>query len=442
MPDINWGGDSSTAPFSSRLDEANGDLILAEDNSGGTVLLEYDGTTWQYRGPVEMNGEDISGVGTLTATGATISGTVDAGAVETDKVNSRSYIAASDDAQSIIEAGTTGDIYMLQSGATWDYVPPFDIPAGVSIHGLGNSSEYTPRGDNMAVFQKAGDGRVTLNRGVTIGRGVAFDGNKANYTGDGLYVTGDKERISLDTVITNMAGDGLVTESMYDANLHNTVISNCNGYGIKFSGAGSSHNSQIVSGQMWIANNGGSGIYSDDGRLHTFRLGGTISGNGGPGIEIQNDWNDGGSMFHGSIVGNDGPAYYQSTNGSIKPLFLPARISGNGTNVTITADSTVGDVHIDAGGGVIVCQGTSFEAPGADITDVIVNAGGSFVSVISAADVGAGYGSNAELTGTGRLGITSLNNTFTNGNTDAGVEGISINPFGESITKISDGTSI
>ena len=84
MPDINWGGDSSTAPFSSYLDEANGDLILAKDNSGGTVLLEYDGTTWQYRGPVEMNGEDISGVGTLTATDVTVSGTVDAGAVNAD----------------------------------------------------------------------------------------------------------------------------------------------------------------------------------------------------------------------------------------------------------------------------------------------------------------------------------------------------------------------
>jgi len=83
MPDINWGGDSSTAPFSSRLDETNGDLILAEDNGGSVVLLEWDGSTWQYRGPVEMNGEDISGVGTLTATDVTVSGTVDAGAVNT-----------------------------------------------------------------------------------------------------------------------------------------------------------------------------------------------------------------------------------------------------------------------------------------------------------------------------------------------------------------------
>jgi hypothetical protein len=83
MPDINWGGDSSTAPFSSRLDEANVDLILAEDNNGNTVLLEWDGTTWQYRGPVEMNGEDISGVGTLTAADATVSGTVNSGTVST-----------------------------------------------------------------------------------------------------------------------------------------------------------------------------------------------------------------------------------------------------------------------------------------------------------------------------------------------------------------------
>jgi len=83
MPDINWGGDETTAPFSSRLDETAGNFILAEDNDGSTVLLEWDGSTWQYRGPVEMNGEDISGVGTLTATDATVSGTVDAGAVNT-----------------------------------------------------------------------------------------------------------------------------------------------------------------------------------------------------------------------------------------------------------------------------------------------------------------------------------------------------------------------
>jgi len=71
MPDINWGGDATTAPFSSSFDETAGNFILAEDNDGSVVLLEWDGATWQYRGPVAMNGEDISGVGTLTAATAT-----------------------------------------------------------------------------------------------------------------------------------------------------------------------------------------------------------------------------------------------------------------------------------------------------------------------------------------------------------------------------------
>ena len=67
MPDINWGGDAAGAPFTSRLDDESGNLILAETDTG-TGLFEWDGSAWQFRGPVEMNGEDVSGIGSLTAT--------------------------------------------------------------------------------------------------------------------------------------------------------------------------------------------------------------------------------------------------------------------------------------------------------------------------------------------------------------------------------------
>ena len=67
MPDINWNGDAESAPFTSRLDDASGNLILAETDTG-TGLFEWDGSAWQFRGPVEMNGEDVSGIGSLTAT--------------------------------------------------------------------------------------------------------------------------------------------------------------------------------------------------------------------------------------------------------------------------------------------------------------------------------------------------------------------------------------
>jgi hypothetical protein len=147
MPDINWGGDSSTAPFSSRLDEANGDLIIAEDNSGGTVLLEYDGSTWQYRGPVDMNGENISGVGTLTATDATISGTVDSGAVNTETIaDDYLYTGAFDgsdpDARldNALNAAVDGETIYLERGV---YNANHTVSNRVTLTGLSTDTSGT-----------------------------------------------------------------------------------------------------------------------------------------------------------------------------------------------------------------------------------------------------------------------------------------------------------
>jgi hypothetical protein len=198
MPDINWGGDSSTAPFSSRLDEANGDLILAEDNSGGTVLLEYDGTTWQYRGPVEMNGEDISGVGTLTATDATISGTVDAGTVNAEdlsvnNVGGRAYRSVdqtipTDDVTQIGLSETVNDdsgefslpnnefvakdsgFYIITGTVTYDDFAPdssfnvFIRVNGVDTAAVGNQTSITENDSESVTFMQRlnADDRVGL----------------------------------------------------------------------------------------------------------------------------------------------------------------------------------------------------------------------------------------------------------------------------------------
>ena len=67
MTNINWDGDAESAPFKSRFDDESENLILAETDTG-TALFEWDGAAWQFRGPVEMTGEDVSGIGSLTAT--------------------------------------------------------------------------------------------------------------------------------------------------------------------------------------------------------------------------------------------------------------------------------------------------------------------------------------------------------------------------------------
>ena len=68
---IDWGGDNS--PYETHFDrDDSGRLVVAEDTSGGTVLLEYDESAdggaggWISRGPVDLSGNDVTGVGSLT----------------------------------------------------------------------------------------------------------------------------------------------------------------------------------------------------------------------------------------------------------------------------------------------------------------------------------------------------------------------------------------
>lgn len=79
---INFGADATDARYAIE-DTGNGaNFILARDTTGGTVLLEYDDAAgeWVNRGGVDMDGNDISNVGTVNANSvstdsATINGT-------------------------------------------------------------------------------------------------------------------------------------------------------------------------------------------------------------------------------------------------------------------------------------------------------------------------------------------------------------------------------
>lgn len=66
---LNWGADATDAQYRTGDDDAENRFVLVEDTDGGTILLEYDETAseWVSRGPVNMSGNDVSNVGTLTA---------------------------------------------------------------------------------------------------------------------------------------------------------------------------------------------------------------------------------------------------------------------------------------------------------------------------------------------------------------------------------------
>jgi len=97
---IHFGDDEADARY--RIQDTSstgGDLVLAEDLDGGTVLLEYDysASEWVSRGPVNLSGNDITNAGSISA---------DALEADTAETNS----------QTIVEAKLTTNPGVISSG--------------------------------------------------------------------------------------------------------------------------------------------------------------------------------------------------------------------------------------------------------------------------------------------------------------------------------------
>lgn len=81
MPDrtINWGSSSTDAVYQTGDADAagGGNFVVVEDTDAGTVLLEWDATNskWINRGPVDMNGNDVTNVADLSADGVVLEDT-------------------------------------------------------------------------------------------------------------------------------------------------------------------------------------------------------------------------------------------------------------------------------------------------------------------------------------------------------------------------------
>lgn len=109
---INWGADATDARYRTE-DTGNGaNFVVAEDLDGQTVLLEYDDSAtpseWKVRGPVEMNSNDISGVGTITAS------TVNTDELTVNEVAARIY-------QTSAQTISTGTVTTVAFDSSDDY---------------------------------------------------------------------------------------------------------------------------------------------------------------------------------------------------------------------------------------------------------------------------------------------------------------------------------
>jgi hypothetical protein len=149
---INFGADATDAKYRLEHDTTNGKYVLAEDLDGGTVLLEWDESAnsgaggWVSRGAVDLNGNDLSGVGTLTSA-----------AVSTDNVGNGGSPVSFEDRP---------DLPVVASGST-------SISAN-GVAALDTNSQYGSGGYTVLLSATDGDttaGRAVVKLGISGGNG-------------------------------------------------------------------------------------------------------------------------------------------------------------------------------------------------------------------------------------------------------------------------------
>jgi len=126
MPDrtINFGESETEATYQIQDTDGaagGGNFVVAKDTNANTVLLEYDpaSDTWEYAGDVDMNGGNVSGVGTLTANSVN-TGQLDIGG--SDQINEIEFATAT-----VTPPSATSD-------DTWDSVKGTNTPVSFSTN--------------------------------------------------------------------------------------------------------------------------------------------------------------------------------------------------------------------------------------------------------------------------------------------------------------------
>lgn len=398
--------------------DGSGNPILVDPQSGDVIAI-YDRASgaWQVT-EIEATTGDFDSVNTVNGT-----------------IGNRRIIGPNEDAQTIIESANAGDVFYLSPGATYKFVPPFDIPGEIAILNGVPTEQYTT--GNAVTFQKDGDGQVNLTgQKIKIGEGILFDGRGGTYAGHGIVEElSGSIRNTLSCSVINMAGDGVRLDSFYDSTLGRLISSNNGGHGLVFTDVGQSHNSQITSEWIWIAANGGDGVRVNEDIYQNIHLTGTINNNGGPGFHATNIVRENNTIT-GNILENDGPAFLFEH--FIDGLFINARTDANNQNPGVSAGN-IGEIHFGAGGaggaGFITVAGTLTESSASDA--IVVNNSDKNANVVKLTRW-TNFTEPAKNVGTARLNMTDLVGDATNANT-TDVRGYGVDNGGETIERLSDG---
>jgi|GEM_PF-4246454 len=158
-----------------------------------------------------------------------------------------------DQVRNKISKGKSGEVFFIESGASWTLTATLKIPEGVTILGTHPGGG---RG-NVPTFIKGFDGPLaTLERFTTL-HGIYFDGNKKEYAGDGMIAGGDKkegvrEVRMIRVEIRNNRGDGYVMSvPHYFSEFNFCSFDRNDGYGVVYGEVRSHHTDNVWNSCHW-----------------------------------------------------------------------------------------------------------------------------------------------------------------------------------------------
>jgi len=237
---IHFGDDAADARY--RIQDTSstgGDFVLAEDLDGGTVLLEYDYSAGEFvsRGPVNLNGNDITDAGSVSADTleATDSITGPAGNSTTDISSLGANIYVTEPSEPQPSVGGEGDLWYqlneflssLTSPPSWTYTTGGAVESGIAIS---NGTAVVGSDDNNVYGLALSDGteQWSFTTGSAVESGIAISNGTAvaaSYDGIvyGLALSDGTEQWSFTTGSAVVSGIAISNGTAVVGSNDNTV---------------------------------------------------------------------------------------------------------------------------------------------------------------------------------------------------------------------------
>jgi hypothetical protein len=360
--------------YSPAFEEDSGDLVINDSN--GNTVFRWDDTNGQFQlaAPLDADGNDVTNVGALG----------------TDELNNRIQVTEGDDLVDIINnQASSGDLIEFDgSQTTFTVSSTLTPPTRIELRAGAR--------DNI-VIKKGFDGTLIEADDENVYKGIEFNCNKANHTGDGVVdAANDTQRIRfVDCTIKDAAGDNRVHDGHKAHRYINTKIQNADGWGLvnTETGAGSVSGRRVRFDQDSEIRDNGSGAVRWEAKTFDDKYFCRVQGNDGPAFEFAAS-----GVAHDNIeIGGDivtvgDPTIFVSA-GSVRGLRLTGHIQHDSGTQTVTHTSPLGTVHVESTSqdSSVVFAGSLWEVSRDDSSYMSnQSANNVFLSIMSGEPRGAG----------------------------------------------------